>query len=95
MVRTTISLNEEEFEEIKRLAARQDRTVSWLLRQAFRLSKARLESGEPYGVAFDRVWERIGGSLRRAGLRTTKDVDRVVTKVRSERHKTQSAVRAR
>jgi len=95
MVRTTISLEKEEFEEIKRLAARQDRTVSWLLRQAFRLSRARLESGEPYGAAFDRAWERIGRSLRRAGVRTTKDVDRLVRKVRSERHKTQSVVSTR
>ncbi len=95
MVRTTISLNEEEFEEIKRLAARQDRTVSWLLRQAFRLSRARLESGEPYGVAFDRVWERIGRSLRRAGVTTTKDVNRLVREARSERHKTKSVVSTR
>ncbi len=95
MVRTTISLNEEEFEAIKRLAARQDRTVSWLLRQAFRLSRARLESGEPYGVAFDRAWERIGRSLRQAGMRTTKDVDRVVREVRSARHKTKSVVSTR
>jgi predicted DNA-binding ribbon-helix-helix protein len=95
MVRTTISLEREEFEEIKRLAARQDRTVSWLLRQAFRLSRARLESGEPYGVAFDRVWEQIGRSLRRAGVRTTKDVNRLVREVRSERHKTQRVVSTR
>lgn len=32
MVRTTITLAEDEFEELKRLAARQDRTISWLLR---------------------------------------------------------------
>jgi len=45
MARTTITLAEEEFAELNRLAAQQDRSVSWLLRQAFRLSKVRLERG--------------------------------------------------
>ena len=69
MVRTTIVLPEEEFEELKRLAAKQERPISWLLRQAFRLSKVHLERGEPYGVTFDRVWSEIGHSLRRAGVK--------------------------
>jgi predicted DNA-binding ribbon-helix-helix protein len=85
VIRTTITLAEEEFEELKRLAARKDRSVSWLLRQAFRLSKVRLERGEPYSVAFDRVWDEVGRSLRRAGVRTSGDVDRLVKDVRARR----------
>ncbi len=85
MVRTTITLAEEEFEELKRIAARQDRSISWLLRQAFRLSKARLARGEPYAVGFDRIWGEVGRSLRRAGVRTTRDVDRLVTEVRARK----------
>ncbi len=94
-VRTTITLAEEEFEELKRLAARQDRSISWLLRQAFRLSKARLERGEPYAVGFDRVWKEVGRSLRRAGVRTTRDVDRLVTEVRTRKKGTNEKAEAR
>jgi Arc/MetJ-type ribon-helix-helix transcriptional regulator len=82
MVRTTITLAEEEFAELKRLAAQQDRSISWLLRHAFRLSKARLESGEPYAAEFDRIWREVGRSLRHAGVRTPRDVDRLVREVR-------------
>jgi len=85
MVRTTITLAEEELEELKRLAVRQDRPISWLLRQALRLSKARLESGEPYAEGFDRVWGEVGRSLRRAGVRSTRDVDRLLTEVRARK----------
>jgi len=95
MVRTTITLAEDEFEELKRLAARQDRTISWLLRQAFRLSKARLEGGEPYAVAFDRIWGTVGRSLRRAGVLTTRDVNRLTAEVRSGRRGTNRKATAR
>ncbi len=84
MVRTTIVLPEEEFEELKRLAAQQDRPISWLLRQAFRLSKVHLERGEPYGVTFDRVWSEIGHSLRQAGVRVS-DVAGLVAETRTRR----------
>ena len=94
MVRTTITLADEEFEELKRLAARQDRSISWLLRQAFRLSKARLERSEPYAVAFDRVWDEVGRSLRRMGVRTTRDVDRLVAGVRASKRGTPKKARA-
>ena len=95
MVRTTITLAEEEFEELKRLAARKDRSISWLLRQAFRLSKAGLERGEPYSVAFDRVWDEVGRSLRRAGVRTTKDVERLVADVRAKKERTHRKAKSR
>lgn len=85
MVRTTITLAEEEFAELKRLAAQQDRSVSWLLRQAFRLSKARLERGEPYAAEFDRIWREVGRSLKQAGVRTPRDVDRLVREVRARK----------
>lgn len=81
MVRTTIILSEEEFQELKRLAAQQERPISWLLRQAFRLSRVQLERGEPYGATFDRVWSEIGRSLRQAGARPP-DVERLVREVR-------------
>jgi D-serine deaminase-like pyridoxal phosphate-dependent protein len=84
MVRTTIVLPEEEFRELKRLAAQQDRPISWLLRQAFRLSRVHLERGEPYGATFDRVWSEIGRSLRRAGVRPP-DVKRFVAEAREGR----------
>ena len=95
MVRTTIALPEEELEELKRLAVRQDRSISWLLRQAFRLSKTRLELGEPYAVAFDRMWGEVGRSLRRAGVRTTEDVDRLVAEVRGRKRGTNKKARAK
>ena len=86
MVRTTISIPEEEFKEIKRLAARTDRSISWLLRQAFRLAKPRLEWGESYAATFNRVWAEIGGVLREAGIQE-KTVARLITEVRSRRPK--------
>jgi len=95
MVRTTITLAEEELEELRRLAVRQDRSISWLLRQAFRLSKTRLELGEPYAVAFDRMWGEVGRSLRRAGVRTTEDVDRLVAEVRGREGGTNKKARAK
>jgi hypothetical protein len=95
MVRTTITLAEEELEELRRLAVRQDRSISWLLRQAFRLSKTRLELGEPYAVAFDRMWGEVGRSLRRVGVRTSGDVDGLVKKVRATRGGTSKRTRAR
>ena len=94
MVRTTITLAEEELEELRRLAVRQDRSISWLLRQAFRLSKTRLERGEPYAVAFDRMWGEVGRCLRRAGVRTTKDVDRLVVEVRERKKGAHKKARA-
>ncbi len=86
MIRTTISIPEEEFNEIKRLAARTDRSISWLLRQAFRLAKPRLEWGESYAATFNRVWAEIGGVLRQAGIQE-KAVGRLITEVRSRRPK--------
>ena len=94
MIRTTITLAEEELEELRRLAVRQDRSISWLLRQAFRLSKTRLELGEPYAVAFDRMWGDVGRSLRLAGVRTTEDVDRLVAEVRGRKRGTNKKARA-
>ena len=81
MVRTTIVLPEEEFQELKELAAAQDRSISWLLREAFRLSKRRLRQAEPFAASFDRVWGDIGLSLRQAGIRPS-DVSRLVRAVR-------------
>jgi hypothetical protein len=95
MVRTTITLAEEELEDLRRLAVRQDRSISWLLRQAFRLSKTRLELGEPYAVAFDRMWGEVGRSLRLAGVRTTEDVDRLIAEVRGREGGTNKKARAK
>jgi len=94
MVRTTITLAEEELEDLRRLAVRQDRSISWLVRQAFRLSKTKLERGEPYAVAFDRMWGEVGCSLRRTGVRTTEDVDRLVAEVRGRNRGTNKKARA-
>lgn len=94
MVRTTIVLPEEEFAELKRLAAKQERPISWLLRQAFRLSKVHLERGEPYGVTFDRVWSEIGQSLRRAGVRPS-EVTRLVAETRRKKGRKGGRVRPR
>jgi hypothetical protein len=94
MVRTTIVLPEEELEEMKRLAAKQERPVSWLLRQAFRFSKAHLERGEPYSAAFDRVWSEVGHSLRRAGVRSP-DVERLVAEDRRRARRPERSGKAR
>lgn len=95
MVRTTITLAEEEFAELKRLAAQQDRSISWLLRQAFRLSKARLERGEPYAAEFDRIWREVGRSLHRAGVRTARDVNDLVTELRARKRHSKEKASAR
>ncbi len=83
MVRTTIVLPEEDFRELKRLATEQDRPISWLLRQAFRLSKVHLERGEAYGSSFDRIWNDIGRSLRRGGV-GPRAVAKLVAEVRGQ-----------
>lgn len=94
MIRTTISLPEEEFEEIKRLADRTDRSISWLLRQAFRLAKPRLETGESYAVTFDQVWANVGEALRGAGVQR-KTVDQLIATVRSRRAKKKAGTKRR
>ena len=94
MVRTTIVLRDDEFQELKRLAAQQDRPISWLLRQAFRLSKDHLQRGEPYGVTFDRVWGEVGRSLRRVGVRP-RDVEGLVAETRGRRRRRGRRARAR
>jgi uncharacterized small protein (TIGR04563 family) len=94
MIRTTIILPEDEFRELKRLAARQDRPISWVLRQAFRLSRVHLDRAEPYPVTFDHVWNEIGRSLRRAGVRA-RDVGRLVAETRGRRRKSGRRARAR
>jgi uncharacterized small protein (TIGR04563 family) len=94
MVRTTITLAEEELAELKRLAARQDRSISWLLRQAFRLSRTRLERGEPYAVEFDRIWQEVGRSLRRAGVRTAQDVNDLVAELRTTKRQSKEKASA-
>jgi len=90
MVRTTIVLPEEEFRELKELAAAQDRSISWLLREAFRLSKSRLRQAEAFATHFDRVWRDIGLSLRQRGLKPS-DVSRVIR----EDRRTRSPARAK
>lgn len=94
MVRTTIALPEEEFRELKLLAAQQDRPISWILRQAFRLSKAHLQRGEPYAVTFDRVWSEIGRSLRQSGVRP-QNVGRLLAEVRGRQRRRGGKARAR
>jgi len=56
MVRTTIVLPDEDFRELKALAAAQGRSISWLLREAFRLSKSSLQRPDSFAQSFDRVW---------------------------------------
>jgi uncharacterized small protein (TIGR04563 family) len=94
VIRTTISLPEEEFEEIKRLADRTDRSISWLLRQAFRLAKSRLETGESYAVTFDQVWANVGDALRGAGVQQ-KTVDQLIATARSRRVKKKGGTKRR
>jgi uncharacterized small protein (TIGR04563 family) len=89
VIRTTISIPDEEFQEIKRLAARADRSISWLLRQAFRLAKPRIESGASYAQTFDRVWAEIGGTLREAGIDQDK-VGQLIATVRSAKPRTKT-----
>lgn len=94
MIRTTISLSEEEFEEIKRLAERTDRSISWLLRQAFRLAKSRLETGESYAATFNEVWGDVGEALRGAGVREA-NVHQLIATVRSRRAKKKAGTKRR
>jgi len=94
MVRTTVVFPETEFLELKRLAAQQDRPISWILRQAFRLSKVHLDRGEPYGVTFDRVWSEIGRSLRQSGVRP-QNVGRLVAEVRGRQRRGGGKAKAR
>ena len=84
MVRTTIVLPDEEFRELKELAATQDRSISWLLREAFRLSKSRLRQAEAFPTTFDRVWRDIGLSLRQRGIKAS-DVSRLIREDRRTR----------
>jgi predicted transcriptional regulator len=53
MARTTIVLPEEDFRGLKALAAARDRSISWLLREAFRLSKSSLQRPEPFAQSID------------------------------------------
>lgn len=94
MIRTTISLPEEEFKEIKRLAERTDRPISWLLRQAFRLAKSRLETGESYAATFNQAWGDVGEALRGAGVQQG-SVDQLIATVRSRRVKKKARTRRR
>ncbi len=84
MVRTTIVLPEEDFRELKALAAARDRSISWLLREAFRLSRSSLQRPEPFALSFDRVWNDIGLALRDAGIKSG-DVPRLIGAVRKSR----------
>jgi len=94
MVRTTIVLPDEEFRELRELAAAQDRSISWLLREAFRLSKIRLRQAEPFAPSFDRVWRDIGLSLRQAGIKPS-DIPRLVREVRRTKSPTTPKAKAR
>jgi len=94
MVRTTIVLPDEEFRELKELAAAQDRSISWLLREAFRLSKIRLRHAEPFAPSFDRVWRDIGLSLRQAGIKPS-GIPRLVREVRRTKSPTTPKAKAR
>jgi hypothetical protein len=81
MVRTTIVIPEEDFLELKALAAEKDRSISWLLREAFRLSKCNLRRTEPFAQSLDRAWNDIGLALRNAGVKSA-DVPRLIGTVR-------------
>jgi len=84
MVRTTIVLPEEDFRDLKALAAARDRSISWLLREDFRLSKSNLKRPEPFAQSFDRVWRDIVLALRDAGVKPA-DVPRLIGTVRKSR----------
>jgi predicted transcriptional regulator len=84
MVRTTIVLPEEDFRDLKVLAAARDRSISWLLREAFRLSKSSLQRPESFAQSFDRVWNDIGLALRDAGVKLA-DVPRLIGTARKTR----------
>jgi len=94
VIRTTISIPEEEFEEIRSLAERTDRSISWLLRRAFRLAKPRLEAGESYATTFNQVWANVGEALRGAGVQQ-KNVDELIGTVRSRGAKKKARTKRR
>ena len=85
MVRTTIVLSDEDYRELQTLAEAQDRSISWLLREAFRLSRNRLRRAEPFAQSFDRLWEDMGRSLRKNGITSASTASRLVREVRSSR----------
>ena len=85
MVRTTIVLSDEDYRELQTLAEAQDRSISWLLREAFRLSRTRLRRAEPFAQSFDRLWENVGRSLRKNGITSDSKVSRLVREVRNSR----------
>ncbi len=94
IVRATIVLLNEEFRELKELAAAQDRSISWLLCEAFRLSKIRLQQAEPFAPSFDRVWRDIAFSLRQAGIKPS-GIPRLVREVRRTKSPTTPKAKAR
>ncbi len=94
MVRTTIVLPDEEFQELKEIAAAQDRSISWLLREAFRLSKNRLRQSEAFGVSFDRIWREIGETLRQRGIKSA-DIPSLIRAERGTRAHPRPKGRAR
>lgn len=81
MVKTTITLSEDEFKELRRLAEQQERSVSWLLRRAFQFAKPYLERGGAPEPTAERLWEEIGALLERAGV-ASQDVGRMLAHAR-------------
>ncbi len=55
MVRTTTVLRNEDFHELKALVEGQDRSIPWLLREAFRFSESSLQRPESFRQSLDRV----------------------------------------
>ena len=79
-MRTTIEIDDKLLKEA--LALTKAKTKKELIHRSLEALIRQKRFGLSYAAKSERVWEDIGRFLRRAGVRTTRDAERMVKEVR-------------
>jgi len=82
-MRTTIEIDDKLLKEA--LALTKAKTKKELIHRSLEALIRQKRTGLSYAARSERVWEEVGRSLRRAGVRTTRDVDQLVAEVRARK----------
>ena len=92
-MRTTMEIDDELFKQA--LALTKAKTKKELIHRSLEALIRQKRIGLSYPAGPEGIWEEVGRSLRQAGVRTTRDVDRLVAEVRTRKRGTNKKAAAR
>ena len=92
-MRTTLEIDERLLKQA--LALTKAKTKKELIHRSLEALIRQERIGLSCAARSETVWKEVGNSLRRAGVRTTRDVDQLVAEVRARRKGTAKRTKAR